>query len=206
MTKANRLRKTKDPCPRCFLHKERCICAFIPSLNLRTKVTLIIHAKELKRTTNTGTLALAALQNSELKIRGLSHTPLDLTELLTPEFRTVLFYPSDEAQELNREFVAQSPVPIQLIMPDGNWRQASKVHYRHQELAHIPRVMIKEKNLSAEYLRAETTDHGMATLQAIAHALGILEGTEVQEKLLDLYQKKLEQTLLGRGKPLPDKF
>lgn len=171
-------------------------------MNLRTKVTLIIHTKELKRTTNTGSLALAALPNSELKIRGLEHTPLDLTELLSPEFRTLLFYPSEDAQELTEEFVAQSPLPIQLIVPDGNWRQASKVHYRHQELAHIPRVMIKEKNSSIEFLRAETTDHGMATLQAIAFALGVIEGVEVRELLLGLYQKKLEQTLLGRGKPL----
>jgi DTW domain-containing protein YfiP len=197
--KNSRQRKTKDPCAGCALHKDRCICAFIPSLTLKTKVTLIVHAKELKRTTNTGALALKALVNSEMKIRGLGTEALDLTPLLTDQYRTFLFYPSEGAIELNHELVNASTLPIQLIVPDGNWRQASKVHYRHAELAQVPRVMISTPNLSLNHIRAETTEHGMATLEAIAHALGIIEGEEVQNKLLTLFQNKLEQTLLGRG-------
>ena len=41
--------------------------------------------------------------------------------------------------------------------------------------------------------------HGMATLQAIAHAMGIIEGDAVKDELLKLYNIKLERTLLGRG-------
>jgi hypothetical protein len=39
----------------------------------------------------------------------------------------------------------------------------------------------------------------MATLQAIAHGLGVIEGDLVKGQLMKLYQAKLEQTLLGRG-------
>jgi hypothetical protein len=39
----------------------------------------------------------------------------------------------------------------------------------------------------------------MATLEAIAVALEIIEGQEVGRQLKDLYQKKLEATLKGRG-------
>lgn len=159
----------------------------------------MIHAKELKRTTNTGSLALKALTNSEMKVRGLEKTALDLSSLLSPQYRTLLFYPAQDAIELNREYLLQSELPIHLIVPDGNWRQASKVHYRHSELKNIPRVMISTPNLATQFLRSETTEYGMATLQAIALALGIIEGIEVQEKLMLLYQKKLEQTILGRG-------
>jgi DTW domain-containing protein YfiP len=194
-----RKRKPVDPCPGCFLHKDRCICDRIPSLALRTKVALIIHAKELKRTTNTGRLAVKILTNSEMRVRGESRETLDLSDLLVPEYRTVLFYPSSDAVELNREFVEKSPLPIQLIVPDGNWRQASKVHYRHQELAAIPRVMISSPNQNEEHMRAETTESGMATLEAIACALGIIEGSAVKESLMQFYQLKLEGTLSGRG-------
>lgn len=197
--KFDRQRKTKDPCPGCSLHKERCICAFIPGLNLATKVTLIVHSKELKRTTNSGTLALKGLINSEIQIRGQGTTPLDLTHTLSDKYRTFLFYPSNDAVELDEKLVAESELPIQLIVPDGNWRQASKVHYRHTEISHIPRVMIKKPNQAQHHLRAETTEFGMSTLEAIALALGVIEGPEVESKLLVLYQKKLEQTLAGRG-------
>ena len=39
----------------------------------------------------------------------------------------------------------------------------------------------------------------MATLQAIAHALGVIEGDLVKAQLMKLYHAKLEQTLIGRG-------
>lgn len=195
----SRKRKTQDPCQDCFLHKDRCICDTFPHLSLKTKITLIIHSKELKRTTNTGRLAAKALSNSEVRIRGKEHEALDLSDLLSPSYRTFLFYPSDNALELNYELVSSSSLPIQLIVPDGNWRQASKVHYRHHELNHIPRVKISTPNPAGLHMRAETNESGMATLEAIAYALGIIEGDSVKRELMDFYQRKLEQTLKGRG-------
>ena len=194
-----RKRKTKDPCPECFLHKDLGICSLIPNLDLKTKVVLIIHAKELKRTTNTGRLALKSLKNSEMRIRGLSHQPTDLSDLLTDQYDSLLFYPSEDAVELSAEFLEQFKKPIQLLVPDGNWRQASKVHIRHKELKSIPRVMITKPNLELQHLRAESTEEGMATLQAIAEALKVIEGVEVFNKINAVYQAKLHNTLKGRG-------
>ncbi len=192
-------RKTQDPCEVCFLHRKLCICEFIPSIYTKSKLSLIVHAKELKRTTNTGTLAAKALVNSQVFIRGKMNEPLDLTSELTSDYRHVLFYPSEDAIALDENFVAQSSLPINLIVPDGNWRQASKVHYRHHELKYLPRVMIKTTNTETQYLRAETTEFGMATLQAVAHAFGFIENEEVKEQLLKLYKLKLSRTLKGRG-------
>ncbi len=199
MSLESRKRKPKDPCSVCFLHKDRCICSALPSLCLKTKITIIFHAKELKRTTNTGRLALSALTNSEMRIRGEDRETLDLSDLLIPAYRTFLFYPSDNALELDTKLVEESDTPIQLIVPDGNWRQASKVHYRHHELKDIPRVKISTPNLMALHMRAETTEAGMATLEAIAHALKIIEGESVGKELMDFYELKLRATLEGRG-------
>ncbi len=194
-----RKRKTIAPCQTCFLHTDRCICASIPSLNLKTKIALIIHTKELKRTTNTGRLAIKALQNSVMRIRGEGKEALDLSDLLTANYRTYLFYPSNDAVELDEALVGSSPIPIQLIVPDGNWRQASKVHFRHQELKDVTRIKISTPNMNPLHMRTETTEHGMATLEAIAHALRIIEGAEVGGVMMKLYQDKLEATLKGRG-------
>jgi DTW domain-containing protein YfiP len=181
------------------MHPERCLCEFIPKLDLKTRLCLVVHYRELRRTTNTGSLAVKALTNSEMRVRGEDREGMDLSDLLTSEYRTVLFYPSEDAQDLTPEFVAADPRPIQLIVPDGNWRQASKVHYRHKELKEVPRVMIKAVNTAKYHLRAEHMEEGMATLQAIAHAMGVIEGAAVQAELLKLYNLKLERTLLGRG-------
>ncbi len=181
------------------MHRERCFCDLIPRLKLKTKLSLIIHSKELRRTTNTGVLAATALVNSTVTIRGLIGERLDLTSLLEANYRPILLYPAESAVELTPEFISQSLLPINLIVPDGNWRQASKVHYRHPELKHIRRVVIRRPATEEKRLRAETTDIGMATLQAVAHALGVIEGESVANDLLDLYKLKLKRTLQGRG-------
>ena len=192
-------RKPKAPCAGCSLNQSLCLCDLIPKLHLKTKVSLVVHARELKRTTNTGKLALKALANSTMRIRGENREGLDLSDLLEPEYETLLFYPSDSAVELNAEYIQKFTKPIQFIVPDGNWRQASKVHYRHHELKHLPRVMISDVNESKFHMRAESSEFGMATLQAIALALGFTEGPDVRDQLLALYKLKLERTLAGRG-------
>lgn len=191
-----RQRKTLDPCPICRLHRQRCICDSIPKLDLKTRVSLIIHAKELKRTTNTGRLALHALVNSQMHIRGNTTERLDLSSLLVPDYETYVLFPSEDALELE---TIRPQKPVQLIVTDGNWRQASKLNTRHPEIAHVPRVKISAENMARYHLRKEHFPEGLATLEAIALALRVIEGDAVGESLMALYHKKLTATLQGRG-------
>lgn len=196
-----RKRKPKSPCVKCGLHASRCICETLPSLQLATRICLVMHHRELKRTTNTGQLALHCLRNSIMRVRGNPElAPLSLAEDLVPEYRHLVYFPTENAIELNQDLVNSSPQPIQLIVPDGNWRQASKVCSRHPELAGLLRVKIGISNQAKDHLRAEHRPEGMSTLEAIARALGVIEGPEVMNSLLEVYQAKLKQTLIGRGK------
>jgi DTW domain-containing protein YfiP len=179
------------------MHRERCICRFITKIRSRTKLTLIVHHRELKRTTNTGRLAVHALVNSEMYVRGKDRNRLDLSPILSPEFESYVLYPSDDAVDLG----SMKPTkPVQLIVSDGNWRQAGKLHHRHPELQHLPRVRISQKNLAKNHLRREHFAEGFSTLEAIAIAFGILEGESVKTDLMALYQAKLDATLAGRGR------
>jgi DTW domain-containing protein len=191
--------KAKQRCSVCEASWTLCMCAGLPRLDLRTKIALVIHHRELTRSSNTGLLALRALVNSELRIRGENRETLDLEDLLSPRYRSLLFYPSSDAVELDREFVAQDPRPIQLIVPDGTWRQARKLHSRHHELKDIPRVKISTPNHSSFQLRAQSRPEGMATLQAIAAALRVIEGDEVGAQLMQLFHARVVRTLSARG-------
>lgn len=194
-----RLRKTKQPCQVCGLHQERCICSLIPRLDLATRLTLVVHAKELKRTTNSGRLAVAALVNSEMRVRGLMDQQIPMGALLRANESALLFYPSDDAIELTSNFVRTLKSPIHLIVPDGSWRQASKVHTRESELKDVLRVKITATNSAQHHLRREHRPEGMSTLEAVARAMAIIEGPQVGARLMALYEAKLTQTLLGRG-------
>ncbi len=176
-----------------------CICDAIPTLALRTRVCLVIHANELKKSSNTGRLALRALVNSEMRVRGELGEPLDLSDLLGDGYRTFLFYPSRDAVELNESLLRNDPRPVQLIVPDGSWRQAGKLLYRHPELKDVPRVKLGDSKTPKYYLRAQHRPEGMATLQAIAHGLGVIEGARVEAELMKLYDAKIERTLMAKG-------
>jgi DTW domain-containing protein YfiP len=141
--------------------------------------------------------------NSEVRVRGSGREILDLKNILTPQYRTFLLYPSRDAVELTKTLVVQDPRPIQLIVPDGTWRQARKLHSRHAELKDVARVKVSVPDDSAFQLRAQSQLGRMATLQSIAHALGVIEGASVRDQLMKLYHAKIERTLSGRG-ILPD--
>jgi DTW domain-containing protein YfiP len=210
--KISRLRKTIDPCQVCFLHQDRCICSQIPKLELKTKLSLIIHAKELKRTTNTGRLAVQALVNSEMLVRGIDREKLDLSSILSKDYESVVLYPAADAIALS---TLKPRKPIHLIVSDGNWRQANKINSRHPELQHLPRVKVtligpQEKTLGGsqdsqpqsqpvQRLRKEHVEGGLSTLEAIALAIAAIEGDEVGKVLMNLYRAKLSATLIGRG-------
>ena len=188
-----------ERCETCGASATACLCDVVPRIELKTRICLVIHHRELSRRSNTGLLAVRALLNSEVRVRGEDREALDLQDLLTNQYRSFLFYPSSDAVELNQGLVMQDATPIQLLIPDGTWRQARKIHSRHEELRDLPRVKISTPNNSIFQLRAQSRPERMATLQAIAHGLGIIEGDSVRAQLMKLYQAKIERTLKARG-------
>ena len=191
--------KTNSRCESCGVSAAACLCDMVPRIELRTKVCLVIHHRELSRSSNTGLLAIRALLNSEVRVRGEQREALDLKDLLTAQYRSFLFYPSADAVELNEAMVMQDSRPIQLLVPDGTWRQARKINSRHPELRDLPTVKISTPNNSTYQLRVQSKPERMATLQAIAEGLGIIEGDAVRSKLMKLYHAKIERTLKARG-------
>ena len=183
----------------CAASRTLCMCDELPQLELKTKISLVIHHRELLRSSNTGLLALRALVNSEVRIRGEARATLDLKDLLTPAYRTLLLFPSADAVELDRRLVNMERRPIQLIVPDGTWRQARKIHSRQRELEDIPRVKISIPNHATFQLRAQSRPEGMATLQAIAAGLQVIEGAWVGAQLMRLYHARVARTLGARG-------
>jgi DTW domain-containing protein len=195
----NRQSTKNERCETCGASATACLCDAVPRIELKTRICLIIHHRELSRRSNTGLLAVRALLNSEVRVRGEDREALDLQDLLTNQYRSFLFYPSSDAVELNQGLVMQDTTPIQLLVPDGTWRQARKIHSRHKELRDLPRVKISTPDNSIFQLRAQSKPERMATLQAIAEALGVIEGDGIRAHLIKLYQTKVERTLKARG-------
>ena len=190
-----------ERCQRCILHLTDCICAEIPELSLHTRVVLVMHHKERYRTTNTGGLALEALSNHRWLMHGLRDDPADLRPLVEEGRRELLLFPSDDARVLTPELVAEDPRPVTLVVPDGNWRQASKAARRIPGADQFANVVLPEGPPTRYQLRHEPVAGGLATFEAIARAIGILESPEAQLRLETLFDEWVRRTLATRGNP-----
>ncbi|QSV46757.1 tRNA-uridine aminocarboxypropyltransferase [Geobacter benzoatilyticus] len=192
--------KRSERCERCRMHLERCVCPAIPRYDLATRVVLVMHHREYPKPTATGPLALEALPNSELRIHGERDSLLDLSDLAVPERRTLLLYPGDDVPVLTRELVERDPRPVTLVVPDGTWRQASRMGRRLPGLAHAEMVRLPEGLPTQWGVRREHHPQGLATFEAIARALGIIESPAVQTGLEELFRLMVQRTLEAGGR------
>jgi len=191
--------KRSERCPQCRLHTPLCICSDIPRLDLATRLILVMHHRELAKPTATGPLALAVLSNSELRIQGYQEQPLDFQDLNTEQRRTLLLYPAEESQILSRSLLEEDRRPVNLVVPDGNWRQAARMGRRLPGLKHATMVRLPEGAKTDWGVRKENHPEGLATFEAIARALGIIDSTTVQESMEKLFSLMVARTLQARG-------
>lgn len=189
------------------MRKELCICAEIAlcrqSLQTKTRVIVLMHHREQPRTTNTARLAHLLLTDCEIRIRGLLDTPMDVTGIADPERQPLLLFPSGHARVLTPEYVSTIQKPITLIVPDGTWKQAGRVTRREPVLSSIPNVTLPEGRPSQYGLRRSPNANALATFEAIARTLGILEGPDVQEQLETMFTLMVTRTLNSRGVRTP---
>ena len=181
------------------MHRERCLCAEMPRFELETCLCLIMHCRETTKTTATGPLALATLSNSYVHLVGVPGAPLDLRHLHRQGRRVCVLFPSEGARPLDVDFVREDERPITLVVPDGNWRQASRIPRRVPGLDEAERVTLPAGPPTRWGLRRETKEGGLATYEAIARAMGILESRQVEERMLGFFDRMVASTFASRG-------
>jgi len=200
-------RKPHTRCPNCFLKIEHCLCVEIvkhkKSINVQTHIHVLMHHREYKLPTNTSRLASLLMPNCLIHLRGLPDNELLLDQVIPDLSQAILLYPCESSRELNQEFCVALKRPVVLIVPDGSWRQASKVAIRENYLKDIPRVHLPKTLPSRYFLRREPKDNGLATFEAIARTLGILESLEVQQKLENVFDEFVSRSLNSRGNSGP---
>ena len=183
-------------CSGCRLHRALCACALLPRIETRTRVLVFIHHLEDRKSTNTGRLAAKCLVNSELVVRGReSESPRAF--VAEPGRQPLLLFPHPAALPLERFVDADRP--ITLVVPDGTWRQAAKVRRRVPGLGDVPCVALPPGPPSLYRMRAEPHAGALGTIEAIARALGLLEGPSVQEALERVLRIVVERALWVRG-------
>lgn len=181
------------------MHTAHCLCSEIPRLDLSTRVVVIMHHREWLKPTSTARLFGLTTENSEIRIRGDKDISFTTDGIVTAERRALYLFPSENARVLGAELLAEDPRPITLIVPDGSWRQASKMAIREEALVPLEKVALPDMGPTRYRLRSEPKVGGLSTFEAIARALRLIEGEEVYQSLDELFTKMVERTLTTRG-------
>jgi DTW domain-containing protein YfiP len=158
-----------------------------------------MYKKERFLTSNTAMLANTCLVNSEIYLRGFEDSTIPNSFLDEENYQPLYLFPDEDAQELTDDYLAQFDRPINLIVPDGTWRQAKKIHKREKNVSHIQRVKVTNIPKTIYPLRQQKYDYGLCTLEAIAYALGIIEDKSIQDSLLNNLKIMIERHTKYRG-------
>lgn len=188
MTHAAPTRAQSTRCDDCGLPRERCFCDALPRLSNRTRVVVVLHHNELAKTTNTGRLAVRMLARAEVRVRGAHHAPLATVSPDLRAARRLLLFPAPGARLLSAHDLApdlEPSRPTVLVVPDGSWSQARKIARRDPLAVDAEPVTFPPGPPSRYRLRRSPRADGLCTLEAIARALGVLEGAATESALLD---------------------
>lgn len=180
------------------MHVRLCLCELIQPLELATRVVVLTHSSDERKPTNTARLAALMLTNSEIRLRGRRGAPLETDDLLAPERLNLLLYPVPDSVTLRKEDV-EGGRPVTLIVPDGTWRQARRMRGRIPGLRDVPCVQLAPGPPSRFRLRHQVEPDRISTFEAIARALGELEGPAVRAQLEAIFEVMVERTLWTRG-------
>ncbi len=187
-----RRNKRAARCIGCRQLPECCFCPDIPLLHLRTRLLVVMHKSEQTKTTNTGWLAARAMGGT-VHVRGDRLRPVAAVSTAALGNAVVLF-PSINARPLEPGEKIDT-----LIVADGTWSQARRIVRREEAIAVLPRVTIPPVGPSLYGLRGNQRKGGLATMEAIAHAIGILEGEAAAAPLHALFARMVRAGMQSRG-------
>lgn len=186
-------------CPNCRINNYFCVCAELSTFKVETNVSLIVHVSELNLTSNTAQFVEKNLPDrAEIIIRGRMNDTFSADPILARSGRPLFLFPDEKSVELNSEFISNNPGPYHLIVPDGSWTQAKRVKKREEKFDTIPTVRLPAGIIGEYKLRKAPQPEWVSTYEAVAYALGILEGKACEEHLMKFFRKWVQATLNSR--------
>lgn len=183
-------------CQVCRLHLGLCLCPSLPHIETATRVVVVIHQAEYFKTTNTGRLAAACLANGSTAVHGRLTGVAQEPPAADGE-PTLVLYPHTEARPIDA--LPAHDRPVRLLVPDGTWRQAAKIAQRLASRGPVTFVCLPPGAPSRYRLRTHPQPGGLATMEAIARALGILESQAVRVDMERIFRTMVDRLLWIRG-------
>ncbi|RNC71772.1 MAG: DTW domain-containing protein [Desulfuromonadales bacterium] len=160
------------------------------------KFTLLTHSKEFAKRSNTGRLVVDVLGSAAEQVRwDRARPPAGLLEEIEAG-GVALIYPGP-ADEAGGDLTGIGHV----ILIDGTWHEARKIHQRSPYLQKVRRVCLKPVEKSVYNLRKNQKESGLCTAECVIEILRSTGNSEDAERLQERFLAFIRplETVRGDG-------
>lgn len=195
--KKGRRQTNEKRCKRCRINENLCFCSHIPEIENNLQLKIVMHYSERWLTSNTAYFANLVLNRSKIIERGNLDAPIDEYEFNDPDTDYIYLFPTEDSKPLT-EFVQTKPKAC-LVVPDGSWSKAKKIHKREAIFKDMPKYHLVNIGHSNYKLRKSPGEDFVCTYEAIAKSMGILESKSIEEGMLKFFSVFVDRVLKSRN-------
>jgi len=187
----------REVCLRCRRPKSSCLCPSEPPMETRTRIVLLMHPKEWRRTKcTTGRLACLNLRNSEI-ISGIGFDDHPRVRALLDDSANlpVLLYPGEGAMNISDggfRLAVPDDKRLVVFLVDATWACSRSVLRESPGLRGLPRVMFTPRERSRWIIKRQPADYCLSTIESVHELLLALEEAGLdrypdKKRLLDVF-------------------
>lgn len=158
------------------------------------KITLLTHEKEFAKRSNTGRVVMAVLGDAAEQIRwDRMNPPAGLMEEIEAG-GVALVYPG-AADEADADLTGIR----QVILIDGTWHEARKIHQRSPYLQKLRRINLMTGEKSVYNLRKNQKEAGLCTAECVIEVLRRSGNSAEAERLKEAFLAFIRPVGVMRG-------
>jgi DTW domain-containing protein YfiP len=136
------------------------------------------HPDEVRHAKNSARLVGLVNPGTELVVGETAEDFKVLRDRFDMDSRAVVLYPASGSAALG-DSVSVEPIET-IIIIDGTWRKAKRMWLTNPWLHRLRVYHLNDVGSSVYSIRASSVSGGLASIEAAAHALGVVEDTSTQ--------------------------
>jgi DTW domain-containing protein YfiP len=185
-------RAHRPRCYRCLRPETMCWCAELPTVPTRTRFVVLQHPHERQHPFGTARIVDMCMPNASLHTAYAGMGGPLRCDVELPADAAVLF-PHTNAIDLAE--LPPSERPSTLVLLDGTWAHAKRLHRENPQLAALPHVRLSPSRPSRYRIRREPREDYVSTLEAIVETLAIVEPEAPAHHLLTAFERMVDQQI-----------
>lgn len=198
-------------CQQCSKPEAACLCQFLSQQSNTIAVIILRHPDEVTKAIGTAKLAGLGLRKSKV-VTSLEITETEVRRLLAELScsEPLLIYPqplNDDSPHYVYDFEKERFTSATLnkhydsiILLDGTWRNTRELLHRNEWLKNTATLNLMNVAESRYRIRQAKQEGALATIEAVAYALALLDDSFKASKLLLPFEKMIEFQIEKMGR------